>query len=99
MSDLQEIARTVSTLATPGMKPKDLVAVVRQQHPNASKKQISRAAFMAMILAAEADPERARRVQELALAARSHDDEEVSTVAAAETIPPRKKRKSRHKAA
>jgi hypothetical protein len=52
MSDLQEIARTVSRLATPGIKPKDLVAAVRKRHPDASKKQVSRAAFMAMIIAA-----------------------------------------------
>ena|SRR3954454_5735323 len=75
MSDLQEIARTVSTLATPGMKPKDLVAAVRKRHPDASKKQVSRAAFMAMIIAAEADPNRATELQELALGSRGSDDE------------------------
>lgn len=74
MSDLQEIARTVVTLATPGMKPKDLVTAVRKSHPNASKKQVSRAAFMAMILTAEADPNRATKLQELALGSRSSDD-------------------------
>ncbi len=96
MSELQDIARTVSTLAVPGMKPKDLVDAVRKQHPDTTKKQISRAAFLAMILAAEGDPSRAQRVQALALAARSNDTDEGS----AEAAPRRKKKKkARHAAA
>lgn len=31
MSDIQAIARTVSALAAPGLKPKDLIAAVRKQ--------------------------------------------------------------------
>jgi hypothetical protein len=45
MSDLQAIAKTVANLAAPGLKPKELIAAVRKQHPDASKKEISRGAF------------------------------------------------------
>lgn len=67
MSELQDIARTITMRASPGMKPKDLFKAVRKDHPRASKKAMRRAAFYAMILAAEADPERAKTFQELAL--------------------------------
>lgn len=70
MSDIQAIARTVSALAAPGLKPKDLITAVREKHPDASKKEVSRAAFLAMIQAAEVDPDQAHRMQELALASR-----------------------------
>jgi hypothetical protein len=101
MSDLQEIARTVATLAVPGMKPKDLVTAVRKHHPDASKKQISRAAFMAMILASESDPDLARHVQELALASRGEAENEdggKDAKALASVISLRKKRKDQQKA-
>ena len=71
MSDLQAIAKTVSALAAPGLKPKDLIAAVRKKHPDASKKEVSRAAFLAMIEAAEGNPDHAHRMQELALASRA----------------------------
>lgn len=75
MSDIQVIARTVATLASPGMKPKDLLSAVRKEHPDASKKDLSRAAFFAMILASETDPEKAAQAQDLALASRAPDEE------------------------
>lgn len=100
MSDLQDIARTVATLATPGMKPKDLVTAVRKHYPDASKKQITRAAFMAMILASESDPELARHVQELALRSRGEDeDEKKDPKSPASVTSTRKKRKDRQKVA
>ncbi|BAQ50235.1 MULTISPECIES: hypothetical protein [Methylobacterium] len=76
MSNLQAIAKTVADLAAPDLKPKELIAAVRKQHPEASKKEISRGAFLAMIQAADGDPDRARRVQDMALASRGdHDDD------------------------
>ncbi|KAB0676286.1 hypothetical protein [Aureimonas leprariae] len=70
MADIEEIARTVALYAVPGMKPKDLVAKVRERHPGASKKEISRGAFFAVILAAEADPHKASALHDLAIASR-----------------------------
>ncbi|WP_336488360.1 hypothetical protein [Methylobacterium nigriterrae] len=98
MSGLDGVARTITTLATPDIKPKDLLAAVRRHHPEASKKQVSRAAFTAMILTAEIDPDQARRVQELA--SRGDDGtEEMGTEAVSAVEPPRKNRKGRRKAA
>lgn len=76
LAEVQEIVRTVATLAHPGMAPKELLAAVREQHPGASKKEVSRAAFYAMILVAEVDAGVAARVQDLALATRSSAGDE-----------------------
>lgn len=94
MNDLQAIARTVANLAAPGLKPKELIAAVRKQHPDASKKEISRGAFLAMIQAADGDPDRARRVQELALASRGdHAEDDDDGKAVSNTASKRKKAK------
>jgi hypothetical protein len=74
MSEIEKIARTVAGLAVPGMKPKALLTKVRRKHPDATKKDLSRAAFMAAILAADSDPERASRAHDAALASRAPDD-------------------------
>lgn len=87
MSDLQEIARTVMALAEPGMKPNALVTAVRERHPEASKKEICRAAFMATILAAETHPNRADELHTLALGSRSESAE------ADADVPPKPSRK------
>lgn len=75
MSEIEKIARTVGSLAGPGMKPKELLKEVRKRHPEATKKDLSRAAFMAAILAADSDPDRALSAQDAALASRSPDGE------------------------
>jgi hypothetical protein len=74
MSEIEKIARTVASLAAPGMKPKALLTEVRRKHPDATKKDLSRAAFMAAILAADSDPDRASRAHDAALASRVPDD-------------------------
>ena len=56
-------------------KSKDLVDAVRKKHPAASKKEISRAAFYAVILAAEEEPGRAEELHELASVTRNDLDE------------------------
>ena len=95
MSDLQAIAKTVASLAAPGLKPKELIAAVRKEHPDASKKEISRGAFLAMIQAADGDPDRARRVQELALSSRG-DHAEDDLGGNASQAPARKAKKAKH---
>ena len=46
---IETIAGTVHELATPDMKPKALIAAVREKHPEAKKSDIVRAAFFAVI--------------------------------------------------
>ncbi|MVA23902.1 hypothetical protein V6582_09615 [Agrobacterium vitis] len=74
-SDIEEIARTISSLAGPGMRPKQLVEAVRKKHPDATKKEISRGAFYAVILAAEKEPARAEGLHELASVTRNEFDD------------------------
>ena len=74
MPDIQTIAASLSALATPSMKPKELITAVCELHPDASKKQVVRAAFYVVIMQANADPERARQIQDAALKTRLADD-------------------------
>lgn len=92
MSEIEQIAHTVLTLALPGMKPKDLLGAVRKQHPAASKKDLSRAAFLAAILTSQSDPEKALQVHDLALASRTPDST-VTDVVGDDPPPPVQKRK------
>jgi hypothetical protein len=48
MASTKDIAATLWTAVKPGMKPKELYAAVRERHPEASKKEIVRAAFYAL---------------------------------------------------
>ncbi|MFD2237767.1 hypothetical protein [Aureimonas populi] len=57
---LFDIAATVSRLARPDVKPKDIIKAVRKEHPSASKKDVVRAAFYALALRND-DPEQATR--------------------------------------
>ena len=73
MSDVEKLARAVIESRVSGMKPKDLIEAVRAKHPKASKKEISRAAFYAVIMMADTHPDDAAEVQALALASRGDD--------------------------
>ena len=91
MSEISTIAATVSTLAAPGMKPKQLIAAVRERHPEATKKQVVRAAFYALTEGGDTDPEAARRLHDFALTERAAPTEA--------TPAPRKPRKRKPAAA
>ncbi len=73
LKDLGEIAETIRQLATPGMTPKALVEAVRERHPEASKKEIARAAFLSVILSAEFSPEDKQALHDLAMVTRDDD--------------------------
>lgn len=75
MAELKKIAETVERLATPGMKPKDLISAVRKEHPGASKKEVSRAAFYAVILASEDQSGKVGDLHELAVQTRNTQDD------------------------
>lgn len=68
---IQELAVSVAELARPDMRPKELREAVRQKFPEASKKEISRAAFYAVILAAQEQPDKAKGLHDLALKSRN----------------------------
>jgi hypothetical protein len=56
LREIQDMAVTIRELASPGMSPKELVDAVRQRYPNATKKEVARAAFMSVIHSADHDP-------------------------------------------
>ncbi len=49
------------------MSPKELVDAVRQRYPNATKKEVARAAFMIVIHSAEHDPKYTQELHDLAM--------------------------------
>jgi hypothetical protein len=58
-------------LQNPGCAPKELIAPVRKEHPKIPKKEVARAAFYAVILAAERTAERADDLHRLAVETRN----------------------------
>jgi hypothetical protein len=71
MDDLKALADTISRCAAPGMRPKELIAAVLKEHPNVRKKDVARAAFYAVILAAEHAKERVEDLHRLAVETRN----------------------------
>jgi len=72
--EIEEIAASVARLAESGLGPKKLMDAVRREHPKASKKDVIRAAFFAVISHADDSPDQARRLQDFALAERNGGD-------------------------
>ncbi|MCF6367244.1 hypothetical protein [Rhizobium halophilum] len=70
MSEIEKIAKTVSQLAKPKMRPKELSEAVRKVHPKATKKEITRGAFYAVILAAGRQPSAVHGLHALAMESR-----------------------------
>jgi hypothetical protein len=67
ITEIQKLAKSVAELAQPDMRPKELREAVREKFPDASKKEIARAAFYAVILAAQEQPSKAKDLHKLAL--------------------------------
>ena len=68
------IERTLLELAKPKMTPKELLKAARKAHPDASKKEIIRAAFRSIITVADSDAEKATLLQNFALTERAVDE-------------------------
>ncbi len=75
MAETASIAKTVASLARPGMKPKELISAVRTEHPEATKKDIARAAFYAVILASEEMSNRVEELHDIAIETRNSSDD------------------------
>ena len=70
----QSLEATLIALARPKMSPKELLKLTRKAHPDASKKEIVRAAFRSLITAADTDAEKALLLQDFAIKGRATDD-------------------------
>jgi hypothetical protein len=73
MASIEELAKTLRGVAASGMKPKALLAAVRERHPEATKKEVVRAAFCALAEGQSGDP---GDLHSFALAERAVDDDE-----------------------
>ena len=71
---VQSLEATLIALAKPRMSPKELLKLTRKAHPEASKKEIVRAAFRSLIVAADDDAEKALLLQNFALSERAVED-------------------------
>ncbi|GJE16610.1 hypothetical protein AIGOOFII_1317 [Methylobacterium marchantiae] len=74
MPSLAEIASTLRLVASPGIKPKELIAAVREKHPETTKKEIVRAAFFALSDGNDASPAQSNELYDFALKERGTDD-------------------------
>ena len=70
----QPIEATLLALVRPKMTPKELLKEARKAHPDASKKDIIRAAFRTVIAAADTDAEKALLLQDFAIKGRAGDE-------------------------
>jgi hypothetical protein len=70
----QSLEATLISLAKPKMSPKELLKLTRKAHPDASKKEIVRAAFRSLITAADTDAEKALLLQDFAIKERGVDE-------------------------
>lgn len=74
MVSIEALSATLRSVAAPGMSPKTLRAV-REKHPEASKKEVVRAAFHALIDSQSQDGRAIEALHSFALAERAPDDE------------------------
>lgn len=71
--ELEDIGKTLRVLAATAQTPKQLLKETLRRHPKASKKEVARAAFMAMIDAAPHDAAQAVKLQDVGLNSRTLD--------------------------
>ena len=74
IASIREIADTLKEIAAPGMKPKAIRSAIRERHPEASKKEIVRAAFYAVTEASAASDGATAELHDFVLAERIAED-------------------------
>ncbi|MBY5570368.1 hypothetical protein HFO55_24485 [Rhizobium leguminosarum] len=74
-SDLKDLGEAILNETRSDITPKQLIKAVRKAHPEATKKEIVRAAFYALIANADRDPHKAAALQDFAITQRMNDDE------------------------
>jgi hypothetical protein len=92
MASIKEIAATLKEIAAPGMKPRAIRSAVRERLPDASKKDIVRAAFYAVTETPVTGEKATAELHDFALAERVAEDN--ADVVLKVSKRKRKKRKS-----
>ncbi|MEO6013311.1 MAG: hypothetical protein ABIQ30_06975 [Devosia sp.] len=72
--DHQSLEASLLALAKPKMSPKELLKAARKAHPDASKKEIVRAAFRSLIASSATDHETAQTLHDFAMTERGADE-------------------------
>ena len=70
----QSLEVTLLNLVRPKMTPKELLKEARKAHPDASKKDIIRAAFRTVIASVDTDSEKALLLQDFAIKGRAGEE-------------------------
>lgn len=70
LREIEKIAAAIKELAAPGMSPKELIDAVRKLFPDATKKEVARAAFLSVIHSVEHDPDYTQELHDLAMETR-----------------------------
>jgi hypothetical protein len=93
MASIEELAETLRSVAAGGMKPKALLAAVRDKHPEATKKEVIRAAFYALTETQSSSPDHLRDLHDFAITERAPDD--VETIRSSRLRKKKRNRKAR----
>ena len=80
MTDIKALAETLMSVTHQGMKPKEIIASVRGQHPKASKKEIVRAAFYSLTETGPEPDDKVKHLHDFALTERGDDETEGKVV-------------------
>ena len=80
MTAIKALAETLVSVTHPGMKPKEIIASVREHHPKASKKEIFRAAFYSLTETSPEPDDKAKHLHDFALTERGDDETEGKVV-------------------
>jgi hypothetical protein len=76
MASTKELAITLRLVATSGMKPKALIAAVRERYPEATKKEVVRAAFYTVTDNEDINPEYLEALHSFAITELAVDEDE-----------------------
>ena len=89
MPSISDLATTLRHVASPGIKPKDLIAAVREKYPEATKKEIVRAAFFSLSDGHDVNPGQTGELYDFALKERGEEERPVAP------LPKRKGKRER----
>jgi hypothetical protein len=72
-TSFNDLSSALVAYAQPGLQPRDLLKAVRRNYPFASRTEVVRAAYHAVLELADADLDKARALQDFAIRARTLD--------------------------
>jgi hypothetical protein len=72
---IEELSTTLLNVAKPGLKPRDLIKAVRKTHPKATKKEVVRAAFHALVSDKKVEDGAVAAIHDFAITERASQDD------------------------